>query len=158
MNTLVERLLKIQEKQLNFENRLSRLLKERKQIENSLNNIMLAVEMLAIEKGIMNNTTNNRMKELETKQEEIDKQILLEKSKTILKVSKNDMLNYYKQASELMPDILVNYLIKEIIVYDDKLEIKYNTPFKINPDNQGFLFAKITRTFRNRDIQIECYI
>ena len=37
--------------------------------------------------------------------------------------------------------MLINYLVKEILVYDDEIVIKYNTPTTISPDeSQGFSF------------------
>lgn len=56
---------------------LSAYIKEKKQAETNLNNIMLAVEQ-----GLMNNTTNKRMRELETLIEDLEKRILVEKSKS----------------------------------------------------------------------------
>ena len=35
--------------------------------------------------------------------------------------------------------MLINYLVKEIIVYDDEIHIYFNTPLQTSPDNsQGF--------------------
>ncbi len=45
----------------------------------------------AVEQGVVNNTTNKRMKGLENQIEELERQILIEKSKTILKLSKEDI-------------------------------------------------------------------
>ena len=56
-----------------------------------LNNIMSAIEQ-----GIINNTTNKRMKVLESSIEELDKQILIEKSKTRIKLSREDIQEFYK--------------------------------------------------------------
>ena len=44
------------------------LLKEHKQVENTLNNIMKAIEQ-----GIINNTINKRMKDLENELAELDR-------------------------------------------------------------------------------------
>ena len=154
LNNIVNHLLKVQDSQHIYNSKLNTLLKEQKEVESSLNNIMLAIE-----KGIMNNTTNKRMKELETKQEELDKLIILEKNKKISKLSKSDIQDFYKKALQLMPDLLINYLIKKITVYDDKIEITYNTPLKISPDSsQGFLFDKIIRNYKDKDIEFYMYI
>lgn len=48
-----------------------------------------------------------------------------------------------KQALKLEPQMLVNYLIKEVILYDDKIQIHYNSPIRMSPDHengQGFIF------------------
>ena len=36
--------------------------------------------------------------------------------------------------------MLIDYLIKEIKAFDDKIEITFNTPLRTSPDNQGFSF------------------
>ena len=50
---------------------LSLLLKEKNQSETALNNIMKAIEQ-----GVINKTTNKRMKELEEKVEDLDIKII----------------------------------------------------------------------------------
>ena len=123
----------------------------------------------SVEQGIINNTTNKRMKELEMKIEELDRQILIQKSKTSFKVSKEEIQEFYIQALKLEPKLLIDYLIKEIRLYDDKIEITFNSPIKISPDkNQGFFIAeystKIQRIIQNItdpryvDIKVEIYV
>ena len=42
---------------------------------------------------------------------------------------------------ERKPLMLINYFIKEIIVFDDEIRIQFHNPLKISPDeNQGFFF------------------
>ncbi len=39
--------------------------------------------------------------------------------------------------------MLINFLVKEIVLYNDKIEIYFNTPIKSSPDDdnsRGFLF------------------
>jgi hypothetical protein len=91
--------------------------------------------MKAIESGIFNMTTANRMKELESQIENLERSILLEKSKTSTKASKNDIKEFFSQALFLEPLLLVNYLIKEIKLYDDKIEICFNSPILKGPDD-----------------------
>ena len=53
------------------------------------------------------------------------------------------MKTFYLQALSLEPKILIDYVIDEIKVYEDKLEIKFNSPIKRSPDdNQGFFLFK----------------
>lgn len=106
MKRIITNILKVQE-QGNLNSLLSSLAKERKQTEITLNNVMKAVEQ-----GIINNTTNKRMKELEFQIEELDRQILIQKSKNAFNVSKEDIEKYYLQAIELEPKLLIDYLIK----------------------------------------------
>ena len=62
---------------------------------------------------------------------------------------------------------LVNYLVKEIKLYNDKIEITFNTPLRTSPDKQGSSFLSTTRIMtrvipRQRPIivnmQIQFYI
>ncbi len=125
--------------------------------------------MKAVEQGIINNTTNKRMKELESQIEELDRQILIQRSKNSFKIAKEDIEEYYLQALELEPKLLIDYLIKEIRLYDDKIEITFNSPIKTSPDNnQGFFIAeyssKIQQIIQNLtepryiDIKVEIYV
>ncbi|MDE7296285.1 MAG: recombinase family protein [Clostridia bacterium] len=140
MNVLVKGLLDIQEQQNNGTPILKMLTKEKRQTENAINNIMTAIE-----NGVITNTTTKRLKELEEQQESLERQILIERSKTAVKLSESDMREFYAQALELEPQMLINYLIKEIVLFDDKIEIHYNNPIRISPDDsQGFSFYSIT--------------
>ena len=125
--------------------------------------------MKAVEQGIINNTTNKRMKELETQIEELDRQIIIEKSKQTFKLTKEDFKKFYIQALKLNPKMLIDYLIKEIVVYEDTLEITFNSPIKRSPDtNQGFFvisfikqlakYNQYTRISNMIDIEIKIYV
>ena len=62
--------------------------------------------MKAVEQGFINNTTNTRMTELEKKLEYIERQIIVEKSKTNFKLTKEDILNYINDALNLNRNFL----------------------------------------------------
>ncbi len=160
---IVKNLLKVQEG-VSTNSTLNIYLKEKNQCETMLNNIMTAVEQ-----GIINNTTNKRMKELETQIEELYKKILIEKSKYNIKINKADIRKYYLQALKLEPFRLINYLIKNIVVYKDKIEITFNSPLKTSPENnQGFIFYSKNRLLpkyiqnkvmsNNLEIQVNIYV
>ena len=79
------------------------------------------------------------MHDLEEQQANLEKEILIEKSKTAVVLSEKEIREFYEQALRLEPQMLINYLVKEILVYDDEIVIKYNTPTTISPDeSQGF--------------------
>lgn len=164
VDTIVETLFKLQELQSNTNSLINSLVKDYKLAENSLNNIMKAVEQ-----GIINNTTNKRMKELENQLEDIDRQIIIEKSKNVFKVSKQAIKEFYIEALKLEPKLLIDYAIKEIRVYEDKLEIIFNSPIKRSPDNnQGFFLftfnSKLPQHIQNKEkpnmleMEINCYV
>ncbi len=140
VNALVKGLLDIQEQQTKGTPVLNMLTKEKRQTENAIKNIMIAIE-----KGVITNTTTKRLRELEEQQENLERQILIERSKTAVKLSESDMKEFYIQALKLEPQMLINYLIKEIVLFDDKIEIHYNSPIRISPDDsQGFSFYSKT--------------
>ena len=142
MNTIVANLLKIQE-QLTKETPILNLLsKEKRQTEKAIKNIMTAIE-----NGVITNTTTKRLKELEERQENLERQILLERSKSAVKYTDQEIRTYYGQALNLEPQMLINYLVKEIIVYDDRIDVIYNSPIMISPDDenrQDFIFYSKT--------------
>ena len=144
IDKIVRELLKIQDKQITDNLNLKTLTREKAKVTKSLDNLMYAIE-----NGIISATTNKRLHELEEQQEDLERRILIEKEKTAIKIPDNIMREYYRQALALEPQMLINYLVKEIILYDDKIEIYFNSPIKINDDKSdsadstsGFLFYR----------------
>lgn len=136
MNKLVDGIMAIQEKQGGESPLLKTMRKEKKQTETALNNLLQALEQ-----GIYSNSTNKLLHDKETKIAELEKSIAIEESKSILKLTRAEVREYYKQALELEPQLLVNYLVDEILLFDDKVQIKYKSPITISPDDsQGFSF------------------
>lgn len=136
MNAIVANLMQIQELQAKEASALNMILKEKRQTDTALNNLMAAIEQ-----GIISNTTNKRLHELESKQEELERQILIEKSKLALQLSEDTVRKFYTDALKAETKLLIDCLIKEIILYDDKIEIYFNSPIKISPDEcRGFTF------------------
>ena len=140
MDYIVNGLMKEQERQSQANVVLNLLLKEQRTTENSINNIMTAIE-----NGGTTNTVMKRMRELEARQSEIEKQILIEKSKTAVQVSEAQIREFYSKALALEPKLLINLLVKQITLFDDKIQIQYNSPIKQSPDNiRGFLLCTKT--------------
>jgi len=58
------------------------------------------------------------------------------------------------------PQMLINYLIKEITLFDNRADIYYNSPIKTtdSPDNsQGFSFYSKTVKFMHESIIITLF-
>ena len=123
LDKIANNILKVQESEDCGNTLLTSLNKEKIETQKILDNIMKAVEQ-----GVVNNTTNKRMTDLEKKLEDIERQIIVEKSKTNFKLTKEDILNYFNDALKLEPQLLINYLVKQIILYDDKMQIYFNSP------------------------------
>ena len=136
MQSIVANLMYIQEEQTKESSALNMIKKEKRQVDTALNNLVAAIEQ-----GIFSNTTNKRLHELESKQEELEKQMLIEKSKLSVQLSEETIRRFYTEALKSEPQLLIECLVKEIILFDDKIEIQFNSPIKISPDeSRGFTF------------------
>ncbi len=156
MEFIIKVLMKMQNNAEKENSALSILLKQQKQVENALNNLVTAIE-----NGITSNTTNKRLQDLEKQQEQLERQILIERSKCAVKVPESEMREFYEQALRAEPQMLINVLIKEIVVFDDKIEIYYNTPLYTNPDDEsrrGFSFYSNFVQMGINEILLEMYI
>lgn len=139
---VIQSLLNLQEQKCKANTALNSLYREQKQNEMALNNLVTAIE-----NGIMSNTTNKRLHELESQQQDIERRILIEKSKTTVRYTEKELRTYIEQSLKLEPQLLINYFIKEVVIYDDKIQIHYNFPITNSPDyenGQGFLFYSET--------------
>ena len=124
----------------------------------------------AIEQGILSNTTNQRLHELETRQQELERLAIIEKSKLAVTLSEETVREFYTQALRLEPQLLIDCLVKEIVLYDDKIEIYFNSPIQPrdkdgSPDeSQGFVFYSedirllLKDPHRSEPIRIEAQI
>ena len=142
LDNIVNNLLEVQEKQLVKNGVIPLLMQEKKQVDKATENMLKAIEQ-----GVITETTAKRLKELEAKQKEIEAKILIEQSKSIVRISASDIRKYYKDALRYEARALINYLVKEIILYDDKMEIYFTKPTRNGPDeNQSFSFCTNTYT------------
>ena len=116
LQSAVNGLLALQESKLKTNTALNNLLREQKQIETALQNLVTAIE-----NGIMSSITNKRLHELEQAQQEIERKILIEKSKTTIRYTEKELREYFEQSLRLEPQMLINYFIKEVVLYDDKI-------------------------------------
>lgn len=164
IDTIIAEIMRRQN--LNENGNLKMLSNEKSRIDRALDNLVTAIE-----NGITSNTTNKRLHDLEKQQEELERQILIERSKTAVKLNESDIRQYYEQALRLEMPMLINFLVKEIVLYNDKIEIYFNTPIKTSPDDEsrrGFLFysdygnlhyrIQNKQELQNRQMIIEMYI
>lgn len=133
INYIVANLMKIQDEK-NTNQTLNLLLKEKGKVDKALDNIANAIE-----NGIISNTTDKRLHDLEKQQEILEREILIERSKLSVKITENVMRTFYADALRQEPQMLIEMLVKEVILYNDKAEIIFNTPTRMNLDeSQGF--------------------
>ena len=146
MSGMVGKILKMQDELIKSNPNLTILQKQKHNVERSLNNIMKGIEM-----GIMNNTTNKRMQELETQLNEIDRQLIIERSKTSVKLTKDELCEFYESTLRMEAQLLIDILVKKVVLYDDKIEIYFNTPINVSPDEQSGLLI-CARTVRAKNL------
>lgn len=150
MDKLISAILEEQERRNRENSALLVMQREQRQNEIALDNIMKAIE-----RGIMNNTTSKRMKELEARQEELERLILIEKSKQVRQFTEKEVREYYEQALRMEPQMLINYLVQKIVLFDDRMEIYYNSPITNSPDDgQGWCFYKGDITLQDAEISL----
>ena len=160
---IIKNILKVQENMESGNSLLTSLYKEKTETQNTLDNIMKAVEQ-----GVVNNTTNKRMIELENKLEDIERQIIVEKSKTNFKLTKEDIVTYLNDALKLEPQLLINYIVNQIILFDDKMQIYFNSPSITTTNENNTPFStkiyKLPYIIQNKpqpemiDILVEFYV
>ena len=90
--------------------------------------------MNAVERGLYTTAANKRMKELEDRQSELERLIIIERSKMQVKVSEKEIRAYYETALLQEPQMLINFLIREIIVFDNEIHIYFKSPLQTGPD------------------------
>lgn len=63
-------------------------------------------------------------------------------NKTAVTLPESSIRKFYEQALLKEPQTLINLLIKEIVLYNDKMIVYYNNPIRTSPDgnSQGFSF------------------
>ena len=123
-------ILREQERQCVQNPRLTTLFREKAKVDKALDNLVAALEQ-----GIMSATTNKRLHELEQQQGELEKEILIEQSKALVKVPESVIREYYVEALKMESAMLVDFFIRKIVLYNNKIEIYLNTPLRNGPDD-----------------------
>ena len=121
ISAIAEEVIKTHNKRLHDHSLLTILTSERDSIKKSLSNIMKAIEQ-----GIMNSTTKNRMDELEQQLADIEDKITLEQCKEQNRLKKEEVVEYLTNAIKQKPKLLISNLVQKIVLYDDHFEIYFN--------------------------------
>lgn len=140
---IVNGLMQEQQRQSQTNFALNIMLKEQRQNATAISNIMTAIE-----NGGTTNTITKRLRDLETRQDELQRKILIEKGKTTILLSEAQIREFYTRALTLEPKLLINHLIKQIVLFDDKIQIYFNSPIQPSPDNENRDFLLCLKTVR----------
>ena len=128
----------------------ARLCDTKKSIDNLL---------IALQEGIITTSTKDRLKQLESEKEKLEKEIANEENKLALNLSRDDVEKYLRKSLKASPKILLNNLVEKVIVYDNKIEIffKYSHYVPDDPNDQRGRFysqCKIPVNRRSRTKQV----
>ena len=134
---ITKKLLETQEENIKNNSTVNALLKEKTKIDKQLENIANAIQ-----NGIVSKTTAKRLQDLEEQQEKLEREILIEQSKQATPLTRSQIKEFYSDALEMEPRMLIEYLVKEVIMYDDKIQIIFKSPINTVPDeDRGFLLS-----------------
>ena len=121
IGTIADKIIETNQKRLQDNSILNLLKQEQDEIIKAKNNILSAIEM-----GVVTTTTKTRLIELEKKEEELSEKILLEQTKERMTITRNDIMGFIKKALNNKVERIIDLLVKQIILYDDKLVIYCN--------------------------------
>lgn len=133
LDYMVDKLLECQEKASKENTTLNCLVRKVTHAENQIKNITTTIE-----NGGATNTLVKRLKELEELAETLEKQIYIERAKSPYKLTREEFMQFYKLALEKESRTFVNYLVKEVELFNNKIIITYNNPNKSLDGSQDF--------------------
>lgn len=140
LGDFIDGAMKVQEENAKKNTTVAVLRRNKIDLETSLENVMKAVE-----KGVVTNSTTKRIQELEVKIEELERKILIEQSKTVVTITRDEIAKFVTAALQLEPRLLISTLIREIVIFNDKIEIYYNYSNGKDPDeSRDFSFYSKT--------------
>ncbi len=142
MELLADKILEIHTKRCNSDTSLNLI-----KADLDATNKAIANVMSAIEKGIFTETTKNRLEELEKQKRELEEKVIIAKSKEKLILTKENIINYFKHSISQAPQIMIDLLIKNVYVYQDKIEITFNYTKTEEEQHEKQIFTLFTETY-----------
>ena len=100
---------------------LNILEKERSETQRSIDYIMNAMEQ-----GIVTSSTKSRLVMLESKLEEVEGKIIIERTREKVSMKREDVIKFLRDAIRKSPKQLIRTLVKKVVLYDDRIQIYYN--------------------------------
>ena len=100
---------------------LNILEKERSETQRSIDNIMNAMEQ-----GIVTSSTKSRLVLLESKLEEVEGKIIIERTREKVSMKREDVIKFLRDAIRKSPKQLIRTLVRKVVLYDDRIQIYYN--------------------------------
>lgn len=103
-----------------------------------------------MEQGISTTSTKTRLEELEEKRSILSGKILMEQYKEKQLLTKDEIVKYINTALRKNPKQLIDLLVKEIRLYNDKIEIYLHFTDKKSPDDENhrdFCFYQCEKSY-----------
>ena len=128
LSKLAKKITEIYNKNIAENHELKALEKELTETNKKLKN-----PLSAIENGIFNNTTNERMKELEVNKKELEEKIVLASSKSVKLFDEKIVLAFLESFKDLDYSLdiakqrLIDLFVNRVVLFDDHVEIYFNT-------------------------------
>lgn len=93
-------------------------------------------DIIEVSDDIISQTTKERLNALEAEKAELINKIAVEKLKSNLIIQKNDIVKYLQSAVKKRPLQMIQLLIKQVVLYNDKIEIHFNYTDGKRPDDE----------------------
>ncbi len=110
-------------------------------------NTAISNMVIAIEKGIITETTKTRLEELETTKKDLEEKIVIQESKQQFELSKDMLKEMFTQTIKQSPDRAIELFIRFVKVYKDKIEIGLNTSQNSAVNGEQITKKIFTETF-----------
>lgn len=140
---IATRIMGVHKKRMEDQSILNILQERLEETDSGIKNLISAMEQ-----GIISQTTKDRLNKLETEKADIQNKIAIEKSRASLIIQKNDIVKYLQDAVKKRPLQMIQLIIKQVVLYNDKIEIHLNYTDKKGPDEenrQAFSFYSLTQ-------------
>ena len=128
LKALAKKITEIYNKSIEENHELKALEKELTDINKKLKNLLSAIE-----NGIFNDTTNQRMKELEISKKELEEKIAQTSAQSIQPFNEEQIYAYLlsfkdiDQNNEKAKQRLIDMFINKVVLFDDHVDIYFNT-------------------------------
>lgn len=132
VSAIADRLIAEREKEVKNQSVSNLLNSELNEINRSISNILNAME-----KGIITNSTKERLENLEERKTLVSEKLLIENAKEKTVLTKNEIIEHILRTVKEKPKPMIEKLIKRIILYNDKIEIYYNYADRRTPDDES---------------------
>lgn len=139
MNKLINRLMNIQNDRKKISEQLHILERERQEAKTSINNLIDYLTQGPVPQIIIDQI-NEREEQINT----LDKNISKEKDKISTPLERDQLQKYYDEALKRNRKEIVALLVEKIKLYNDKIEITFNSPLKKSPDDDQGSFHNTT--------------